>query len=147
MSSDTANQHRTGMPSKETDTTGTVGADKGYDTRDFVAECRHLKVTPHVAQNTKRGGGSAIDARTTRHNGYTVSQKKRKRIEECFRWLKTIALAEGAPSRNPESGLGVHLRGRSLQPGADAESAGQPGWCRMSPGRSVPARGQSGQNE
>src|SRR5215475_4216879 len=55
--------------------------------------------------------------------------------------------AEGAASRNPESGLGVYLRGRSLQPGADAESAGQPGWCRMSQGRSVPARGQSGQNE
>jgi hypothetical protein len=62
------------------------------DTRDFVAECRHLKVTPHVAQNMKRSGGSAIDARTTRHNGYAVSQKKRKRIEECFGWLKTIAL-------------------------------------------------------
>ena len=70
----------------------TVGADKGYDTRDFVAECRHLHVTPHVAQNTKRSGGSAIDARTTRHSGYAVSQKKRKRIEECFGWLKTIAL-------------------------------------------------------
>src|SRR5262249_13856558 len=51
--------------------------------------------------------------------------------------------AEGAASRNPESGLGVHLRGRRLQPGADAESAGQPGWCRMSQGRSVPARGQN----
>jgi transposase len=70
----------------------TVGADKGYDTRDFVRECRHLHVTPHVAQNTKRSGGSAIDDRTTRHSGYAVSQKKRKRIEECFGWLKTIAL-------------------------------------------------------
>ncbi len=70
----------------------TVGADKGYDTRDFVAECRHLHVTPQVAQNTKRSGGSAIDARTTRYNGYEVSQQKRKRIEECFGWLKTIAL-------------------------------------------------------
>jgi transposase len=70
----------------------TVGADKAYDTRDFVAECRNLKVTPQVAQNTKRSGGSAIDGRTTRHSGYEVSQKKRKRIEECFGWLKTIAL-------------------------------------------------------
>src|SRR5215468_9580279 len=70
----------------------TVGADKGYDTRDFVAECRNLKVTPHVAQNTKRSGGSAIDERTTRHAGYGISQKKRKRIEESFGWLKTIAL-------------------------------------------------------
>src|SRR5262252_10086541 len=70
----------------------TLGADKGYDTRDFVAECRNLKVTPHVAQNTKRSGGSAIDQRTTRHAGYGISQKKRKRIEESFGWLKTIAL-------------------------------------------------------
>ena len=70
----------------------TVGADKGYDTRDFVAECRHMNVTPHVAQNTKRSGGSAIDGRTTRHGGYQISQQKRKRIEECFGWLKTIAL-------------------------------------------------------
>jgi transposase len=70
----------------------TVGADKGYDTRDFVAECRNLKVTPHVAQNLKRSGGSAIDERTTRYRGYAVSQVRRKRIEECFGWLKTIAL-------------------------------------------------------
>jgi len=70
----------------------TAGGDKGYDTADFVAECRHLGVTPHVAQNHQRRGGSAIDARTTRHAGYAVSQRKRKRIEECFGWLKTIAL-------------------------------------------------------
>jgi len=70
----------------------TVGADKAYDTKDFVAECRNLKVTPHVAQNLKRSGGSAIDQRTTRHAGYAISQKKRKRIEESFGWLKTIAL-------------------------------------------------------
>jgi len=70
----------------------TVGGDKGFDTTDFVAECRHLRVTPHVAQNHKRRGGSAIDGRTTRHAGYPVSQKKRKRIEECFGWLKTVAL-------------------------------------------------------
>ena len=70
----------------------TVGGDKGYDTRDFVAECRNLNVTPHVAQNVNRSGGSAIDGRTTRHSGYKVSQRKRKRIEECFGWLKTIAL-------------------------------------------------------
>ena len=70
----------------------TAGGDKGYDTADFVAECRHLGVTPHVAQNDGRRGGSAIDARTTRHSGYAVSQRKRKRIEECFGWLKTIAL-------------------------------------------------------
>ena len=70
----------------------TVGGDKAYDTADFVAECRNLKVTPHVAQNLARPGGSAIDARTTQHPGYAISQRKRKRIEECFGWLKTIAL-------------------------------------------------------
>src|SRR5450631_1633004 len=70
----------------------TVGGDKGYDTADFVAECRNLKVTPHVAQNLGRPGGSAIDARTTQHPGYAISQRKRKRVEECFGWLKTIAL-------------------------------------------------------
>lgn len=70
----------------------TVGADKAYDTKDFVAECRNMRVTPHVAQNIKRSGGSAIDERTTRHAGYAISQKKRKRIEESFGWLKTIAL-------------------------------------------------------
>src|SRR6478735_5792810 len=70
----------------------TVGGDKGYDTREFVAECRNLNVTPHVAQNSTRPGGSAIDERTTRHAGYAISQKKRKRIEESFGWLKTIAL-------------------------------------------------------
>jgi hypothetical protein len=70
----------------------TVGGDKGFDTAEFVDQCRHMNVTPHVAQNTGRPGGSAIDARTTRHPGYAVSQKKRKRIEECFGWLKDIAL-------------------------------------------------------
>jgi transposase len=70
----------------------TVGGDKGFDTRDFVQECRNLRVTPHVAQNLGRRGGSAIDGRTTRHPCYAVSQRKRKRIEECFGWLKTIAL-------------------------------------------------------
>jgi transposase len=69
----------------------TVGGDKGFDTRGFVAECRNLRVTPHVAQNHMRAGGSAIDARTTRHAGYRISQRKRKRIEECFGWLKTVA--------------------------------------------------------
>jgi len=70
----------------------TVGGDKGFDTADFVRECRNLWVTPHVAQNLGRRGGSAIDERTTRHEGYQSSQKKRKRIEECFGWLKTVAL-------------------------------------------------------
>jgi transposase len=70
----------------------TVGGDKGFDTTNFIAECRHMQVTPHIAQNDGRRGGSAIDLRTTRHAGYQISQRKRKRIEECFGWLKTIAL-------------------------------------------------------
>jgi transposase len=68
----------------------TLGADKAYDTRDFVADLRDLNVTPHVAQNTS-GRSSAIDNRTTHHPGYAVSIRVRKRIEECFGWAKTIA--------------------------------------------------------
>jgi IS5 family transposase len=62
----------------------TVGADKNYDTHGFVAACREQGITPHVAQNTARRGGSAIDARTTRHAGYRVSQVIRKLIETHF---------------------------------------------------------------
>src|SRR5688572_2861315 len=69
----------------------TVGADKGYDTHGFIAATRALGVTPHVTQNLKRRGGSAIDARTTRHDGYAKSQHARPRIEPAFGWLKTIA--------------------------------------------------------
>lgn len=67
----------------------TVGADKGYDTADFIADLRAMNVTPHVAQNDK-GRRSAIDARTTRHEGYAISQKKRKLVEEPFGWGKVI---------------------------------------------------------
>ncbi len=69
----------------------TVGMDKGYDTRDLVAGMRERNATPHVAQNTKNRR-SAIDQRTTRHPGYALSQRKRKRIEEFFGWLKTVGL-------------------------------------------------------
>lgn len=68
----------------------TVGADKGYDTRDFVQDLRSLNITPHIAQNLNRAGGSAIDARTTRHAGYQLSQRARKRVEEPFGWAKQI---------------------------------------------------------
>ena len=72
----------------------TLGADKGYDSRDLVMELRELGVTPHVAQNAYATGRatrrSAIDGRTTRHPGYALSQKKRKRIEEIFGWLKSV---------------------------------------------------------
>jgi transposase len=65
-----------------------VGADKAYDTRDFVATIREMEIRPHVAQNIKRTGGSAIDARTTRHATYQVSQWKRPLIEKVFGWMK-----------------------------------------------------------
>ncbi len=68
----------------------TVGGDKGFDTQDFVAEMREINVTPHVAQNDN-GRRSAIDGRTTRHPGYAVSLRIRKRIEEAFGWAKTVA--------------------------------------------------------
>jgi transposase len=68
--------------------TFTVGADKAYDTNDFVTTLRAMGVRPHVAQNTKRPGGSAIDKRTTRHRGYSISQKKRPLIEKAFGWMK-----------------------------------------------------------
>ena len=68
----------------------TLGADKGYDTADFVAGLRAMNVTPHVAAKVK---GSALDGRTTRHAGYLVSQKKRKLIEEAFGWGKTVGTA------------------------------------------------------
>ena len=67
----------------------TVAADKGYDTRDLVAGLRAMDVTPHVAQHTT-GRRSAIDARTTRHPGYLISQQKRKLVEQGFGWMKTI---------------------------------------------------------
>ncbi len=76
----------------------TLGADKGYDTRDFVAALRLLQVTPHVAQNTSNRS-SAIDERTTRHGGYGVSQWKRKRVEEIFGRLKTVGLLRKARHR------------------------------------------------
>ena len=64
----------------------TVGADRGYDTRDFVWDCRDMHITPHVAQRRH----SAIDGRTTRHGGYRLSQRVRKRVEEEFGWVKTV---------------------------------------------------------
>jgi len=67
----------------------TLGGDKNFDTADFVNELRSMAVTPHVAQNTS-GRRSAIDGRTTRHAGYAISQRIRKRIEEAFGWLKTV---------------------------------------------------------
>jgi len=81
----------------------TLAADKGYDTKDFVSEMRGMNVTPHVSQNTKRAGGSAIDGRTTRHEGYQVSQRKRKRIEEVFGWIKTVGTLRKTRHRGLET--------------------------------------------
>ena len=67
----------------------TVGADKNYDTKDFVQETRNINATPQVAQNNTRRK-SAIDGRTTRHAGYAISQQKRKRVEEIFGWMKVV---------------------------------------------------------
>ena len=66
----------------------TIGADKNYDTKGFVAEMRRIGVTPHVAQNSARPGGSAIDGRTTRHEGYAKSVNARRGIEKVFGWIK-----------------------------------------------------------
>ncbi len=79
----------------------TLGGDKAYDTRDFVDAVRSLNITPHVAQNdTNRK--SAIDRRTTRHPGYAVSMRKRKRVEEIFGWMKTVALVRKTRHRGLE---------------------------------------------
>jgi len=68
----------------------TLGADKGYGAREFADECRDRRITPHVACQGNRS--RVIDARTTRHAGYEISQRKRKRVEEIFGWLKTVGL-------------------------------------------------------
>ncbi len=77
--------------SSETSRRITVGADKAYDNKAFVSDLREANVTPHIAQHTNRHK-TAIDARTTRHAGYAVSQRQRKKIEEVFGWSKTIGL-------------------------------------------------------
>jgi hypothetical protein len=68
----------------------TLGGDKGYDTIDFVGKLRRWRITPHISANTERRGGSTIDGRTTRHIGYSISQRIRKKVEEIFGWMKTV---------------------------------------------------------
>ena len=79
----------------------TLGADKNYDTRDFVGTAREMKITPHVAQNTTNRS-SAIDGRTTRRAGYEMSQQKRKRVEQSFGWMKIIGLLRKVKLRGRE---------------------------------------------
>jgi transposase len=74
----------------------TMGADKGYDASDFADDLRELKITPHIAQ---KKNGKSVDGRTTRHEGYAVSQRKRKRVEEIFGWAKTVGLIRKAKVR------------------------------------------------
>jgi hypothetical protein len=101
----------------------TLGADKGYDAQDFVAELREVNVTPHVAQNMS-GRRSAIDGRTTHHPGYAVSLRIRKRIEEAFGWAKTVAGLRKARHRGAaEDRLAVHLRDGRLQPRPPTEAS------------------------
>jgi hypothetical protein len=69
----------------------TLGGDKNYDTREFVRELRGMNITPHVAQNTSNRR-SAVDERTTRHAGYEISQRKRKRVEQSFGWMKMVGM-------------------------------------------------------
>jgi transposase len=79
------------MAQRQAAARATLAGDRGYDTRGFVAGLRALDITPHVAQNDSNRR-SAIDGRTTRHAGYALSQRKRKRVEEVFGWMKTVAL-------------------------------------------------------
>ena len=126
----------------------TVGADKGYDTREFVTTCRSFQITPHVAMKQRR---SALDRRTSRHAGYAASQRARKRVEEVFGWLKTVGAGGSCVTAAwPATASGRrwlwrrttscawrsscprhHLRGRSLpvedempQPGVPAAQVG-----------------------
>jgi len=79
----------------------TLGGDKNYDTQELVRDLREMKVTPHVAQNNTNRR-SAIDGRTTQHAGYGISQKRRKRIEESFGWMKTIGMLKKVKLRGLE---------------------------------------------
>jgi transposase len=79
----------------------TLGADKAFDSADFVEALRDVEITPHVAQNTSRRR-SAIDGRTTHHPGYAISQRARKRVEEIFGWLKTVGLMRKLRHRGTE---------------------------------------------
>jgi transposase len=114
-----ATSHATGKAEREvaanllSDLSGmkkrTVGADKNYDTAGFVADCRAMNITPHVARNDNRNGGSAIDGRTSRHAGYAISQRSRKRVEEPFGWGKTIGLIRQMKVRGLSKVNGVFL--------------------------------------
>ena len=117
----------------------TLAGDKNYDARDFVHEMRHMNITPHVAQNSTRRGGSAIDSRTTRHAGYAVSQQRRKVVEELL-VEDGRGSAQDPISRSVARRVDLHLRGCRLQPGANANPGRECGSSRSRIGRSVPER-------
>ena len=99
----------------------TLGGDKAYDAKVFVEDLRDQNVTPHVAQNTTNRP-SAIDGRTTRHYGYEMSQKARKRIEEVFGWMKTIGpMAKTKYPRSRSGRMDVYLHRGSVQPDPDSQ--------------------------
>ena len=104
----------------------TVAADKAYDTASFVADCRQLGITPHVAQNTT-GRRSAIDGRTTRHAGHRISQRIRARIEEPFGWIKTIA-----------GGRKLRYRGPATQPAGSSSRPPPTTSCASPPSTPAP---------
>jgi hypothetical protein len=121
----------------------TVGGDKGYDTRDFVTECRNLRVTPHVAQNLGRRGGSAIDGRTTRHSWLCPQPEKTKADRRVLRLAEDDRPgAEGSASWSVQSGLDLYLRLRGLQSGAHPK-LGCRGLGAVSHGRRVSPAAQS----
>jgi hypothetical protein len=108
----------------------TVGADKGYDTLDFVDLMRELGTTPHVTRNLTRRGSSAIDGRTTRHAGYAKSQHARPRIEPAFGWLKTIAWIRKVNPRSRQRRLALCVRECCVQPDSLAQAAAKTGMTR-----------------
>ena len=115
----------------------TVGGDKGFDTRDFVQECRNLRVTPHVAQNLGRRGGSAIDGRTTRHSRLCRQPEKEEADRRMLRLAEDDrAHAEGSASWGWQSALDLYSRLRRLQSGAHAKP-GRRGSGGVSRGRRV----------
>ena len=117
-------------------TIATVGADKGYDSRDFVNDCRARNVTPHVAQN-QTNRRSAIDRRTTRHPGYAQSQRCRMRIEEPFGWMKTVAGFRKTRFRGARrTGLWAYLVAAAYNLVRLAELLAQPGAVALSAGPS-----------
>jgi transposase len=100
-----------------------VAADKAYDTRDFVETLRAMQIAPHVAQNVKRAGGSAIDTRTTRHSSYQLSQQKRPLIERTFGWMKQVGGMRKTKLRGLwKVGLAVPDDCGGVQPVADSKA-------------------------